>query len=225
MSVLQTRSQSGFSGLTAATVWTTANCTIGSVLWAFVYWDSNTATCTVADPNNGAWTAIGVPQAGASGGITGYRTQMFVFFGNVTATKPIVTATFSTTRADAGLCIVEVSSGPTIVESSNYATSAAANPSQSLTPNFSADAIICFIFCESSAASAVGGGFSIVDSTGGNPVAANTAPTGGSPATANWTSITQATVLGMAVLGNPAGPVTPDPFQIQPRPHSGFGPF
>lgn len=203
MAVLQHKAQSGFTGLTAATPFTSA-CTVGSTLWCFTYWDSNTATATVADPTNGSWTAIGTPQAGATGAITNYRTQMFVKFNNTASTAITVTATYSTTRADSAICMFELSSGPTLVEASNYATATAANPTQALSANFTASAICCYIFCESSAASAVGGGFTIQESAlmGGNPVAANTSPSVGSN-TASWTALAQATILGMAVLGNP----------------------
>jgi hypothetical protein len=124
--VLQSKSTSGKS-TTLDIVWTN-NCTVGSTLVAVCYWDNTSATCSVAEPNNGTWVPIGSPQNGA-GALAGYRLQMFAAFGNVTPAKPLVIGTISAPFTDGGICLIELSAGGTAIENVVYGTSAAANPS------------------------------------------------------------------------------------------------
>lgn len=82
-----------------------SNLTIGSLLVAAVYWNSSTATCTVSDGINGAWTAAGGPQTGIAA-LSAWRLQLFYFLNNNTAVATTVTATVSS-AVSAGLAIHE----------------------------------------------------------------------------------------------------------------------
>jgi hypothetical protein len=201
--VIQSHAVSGKSGTALDTIWDN-NCTIGSTLFGIVFWNDITATCSIADPNNGTWTPIGSPKAGA-GSIAGYMVQMFVKFSNVTAGKPLTIATISKSVTDGGVCIIELAAGRTIIENSVYATSAAANPSQVLTPAVAGDAMVAFEFCESSPGSSAGAGWTIIQSAtwASNPVAVDLTMTPGTPNTVSWTSAAQQTILGLAIVGNP----------------------
>ena len=48
----------------------------GHLLICAATWQSSTATASMSDPNNGAWTAIGAAKTGV-GSLSGYRGQMF----------------------------------------------------------------------------------------------------------------------------------------------------
>lgn len=85
--------------------------TPGSLLIAAVFWDQNTQTCSVSDPTNGTWTAIGSPTTGA-GSLAGFRRQMFWKL-NTASTAITVTADCSGTGASDGLAIHEYSYGAT----------------------------------------------------------------------------------------------------------------
>jgi hypothetical protein len=132
---------------------------------------------------------------------------MFVKFGNTSVAKPLVTGTLSGSTADSGICLAEFTTGPTVVESSVYGTSAVANPTQTLTPNFTNDVMVGFAFCASSAHTSAGTGFTIFQSAAmnGNPAADNTTVTGGSPTTISWSGGgAQQVIIGAAMLGNPS---------------------
>jgi hypothetical protein len=66
--------------------------------------------------------------------------------------------------------------------------------------------MVAFEFCESTAGSSAGAGWTIIESANfaNNPVAGRTAVTPGSANTVAWVSGTQQTILGTAVVGNPA---------------------
>lgn len=84
-----------------------SNVTAGGFLWCYVAWKSSTATCTVSDSRNGAWTAVGSAQTG-SGSLAGWRCQMF-YFPNAAAGATTVTATISASVTTRGLAISEFS--------------------------------------------------------------------------------------------------------------------
>jgi hypothetical protein len=132
---------------------------------------------------------------------------MFVKFGNTSVAKPTVTMTLSGSTGDSGICVAEFTAGPTVVESSVYGTNTVANPTQTLTPNFTNDVFAAFCFCESSAHTSAGTGFTIFQSAlmNGNPAADNTTVTGGSPTTVSWSGGgAQQVIVGAAILGNPS---------------------
>lgn len=89
--LLQSKSLQGQASPTAMTF--TSSVTVGSLLVGAMWWDGATTTCTVTDPNNGTWTAIGSPTTGA-GGLTGYRRQMF-YVASAVAGSTTVTVTLS----------------------------------------------------------------------------------------------------------------------------------
>jgi hypothetical protein len=216
MALIQSTAQAGFTTAAPQTSWTAANLTSGSVLWAYLYWNSATVTCTVADPTNGSWTAIGTPQVGA-GGLAAFRCQMFVKFGNTSVAKPQVTGTLSGSTADSGICLAEFTAGPTIVVASVYGTSAVANPTQTLTPNHTNEVMAGFAFCATSAHTSAGAGFTIFQSAlmNGNPAADNTTVTGGSPTTISWSGGgAQQVIIGSAILGTPASASSPGMFRL-----------
>jgi hypothetical protein len=88
---------------------------VKSGLICYVYWNSNTQTCTVADNVNGAWVAVGSPLRGA-GGLAAYSSQAFYKL-NAAAGATTVTATMSgsnTDRAIAGFVAERVSAARSV---------------------------------------------------------------------------------------------------------------
>jgi hypothetical protein len=79
----------------------------GHLLVAACFWDVNTETCTVSDPNNGTWTAVGSPKTG-TGALASFRGQLFYVLSSA-AGATTVTANVSA-AANANLAIHEYSS-------------------------------------------------------------------------------------------------------------------
>jgi hypothetical protein len=75
------------------------NITSGSLLVAAVLWDTNTATCTVSDPNNGTWTAVGSPQTG-TGALAAFRVQMFYVLSAASGSTTVTADTSASSNAN-----------------------------------------------------------------------------------------------------------------------------
>jgi len=126
MAFLQSRSNAA-----ASLAYSTQNCTIGSLLVCAVLWNSSSATTTVADSTNGAWTAMGLPKTGVSG-LSSWRLQMFNFSGNTSAAKPTVTATV-TGSPTTNIAIAEYSNVSGIDGTVLYKSYTASNPVTDIT--------------------------------------------------------------------------------------------
>jgi hypothetical protein len=79
----------------------------GHLLVCAATWQSSTATATMSDPNNGAWTAIGSAKTGV-GGLGGFRGQFFYVPAAANASTT-VTLTVSTSVAFRGFECAEYS--------------------------------------------------------------------------------------------------------------------
>lgn len=81
--------------------------TAGSLLFAAVFWAGSSATCTISDDLNGAWTALGSPQTGSED----EANNRLQFFYKINALAGTTTVTADTTNAGAnvGLAIHEAS--------------------------------------------------------------------------------------------------------------------
>lgn len=88
-----------------------SNVGAGRLLIGVVGWSSSTATCTVADNQNGSWTAVGSPQTG-TGGLANLRLQGFYFIGSASGATT-VTATLSASLPNTIIAIHEYSYGAT----------------------------------------------------------------------------------------------------------------
>jgi hypothetical protein len=68
----------------------------GHLLVCAATWQSSTASASVSDPNNGAWSAIGSAKPGI-GGLVGYSGQMFYVPSAVSASTTVTLTTSSAT--------------------------------------------------------------------------------------------------------------------------------
>lgn len=200
------------AGATTTKAYTTQNCTSGSLLVATAYWQSGTATCSLSDSTNGAWTAVGSPQVG-TGANAGWSKQDFYFSGNASVAKPTVTMTVSASVGERGLAIHEYT-GVGVLESQGFqnvtANSSAATPSK--TPAASTDLVYCSCIT-SSHVTAVSTGFTEREDVnfGGNSTADDVSPTGGTPIACTFTvaggdSITSIAVFAASGTTNTVSP-------------------
>lgn len=200
------QSASVASGTTTTSIgqaYTTANLTSGSTLFCVVFWTSSTITCTVADPTNGSWTAVGGPFQGADNNV-GFRLQMFIFTGNTSTAKPTVTATFSSTlgSASAGIAIHEYS-GAMVVEGSPAYNNVhiATFTTNTLTPTNDADMAFSFGFADN-AATAVDAAFTQREQANwaSNMTADDVTLTSGVGSAATYTNTGSDMTMGIVIL-------------------------
>jgi len=121
---VQSASNATTGGSTTIAKAYTSNVTVGNLLLAYVYWNSNTQTCTVTGGSN-TWSAVGSPLTG-SGGLAGYRSQLF-YAPTAAAGATTVTATFSASNTDRGLSIHEAS-GVSLLDVSGYSNFTGVDP-------------------------------------------------------------------------------------------------
>ena len=142
----------------------TSNVTASSLLLAYAYWNSNSATCSVSDGLN-TWSAVGSPLTGA-GALAGYRTQLF-YAPNAVAGATTVTATFSSSMTDRGLAIHEAS-GVSVLDVSAYSNYNGADPASSSSISASDATPRYWIACavmSSGTTTTIGGGFTLRERT------------------------------------------------------------
>lgn len=188
----------------------TLACTPGSLLYAVVFWQSGTETCTVADPTNGNWTAIGSPVIG-SGGLAGFSSQAFYFSGNMGITALSVTATFTGSVAASGIAIHEYAGVNTLEAHSELMDSSGATVSSpSLTPASFWGIALSWVVC-SGHVNTLSGGFTLRENTnfGGNGTGDILLPARGSPVSATWATSSTGNMVGTVLFNTPPFPLNP----------------
>lgn len=205
------QSKSANEGTTAAftSVAYSSALTTGSSLVGAAYWASGSATCTVTDPTNGTWTAIGSPVVG-SGGLAGFSAQAFWLPSNSGTTALTATASISGSVTARGFAIHEYSGGLRSLEAHAESMKAGIpNPSSATeTPAAATDLVFSWIVCGGSE-SAVAGGFTRreVVGFGSNGTADITSPSAGVGVAAQWTTSTNDNIVGIEVFSLPANTV------------------
>lgn len=137
--VVQSRSLTGAEPTILAY---SSSVTIGSLLFAAVFWAGSTATCSVSDDKNGAWTALGSPQTGLEDEANN-RLQFF-YKQNAAAGTTTVTADVSS-AGTCGLAIHEASGIDQVALDANVGYVARVNTDPADSPgitNVSSDALL-----------------------------------------------------------------------------------
>lgn len=179
----------GSAGATLGKAYVTQNLTSGSSLVADCYWQSGSATCAVADPTNGSWTALGSPLRG-TGNLNGFSCQAFLFTANTSTAKPTVTMTVSGSVALKGIAIHEYSGSLALEGSASYGMKIGTTPACGpITPALSTDIVHSFVLADFDIVS-VASPFTARESAnfGLNMSCDDVSPTGGVAVTATYTA-------------------------------------
>lgn len=142
--------------------------TAARTLVAFVGWGSSSATCSVADSVNGAWTPILASLATGPGpGVFNSRSQFFIL-GTTAVGTPTVTATISASVAYRVLHIFELDGVDTgdPVDDANGAVGNSTAPAALVTGT--APSALVLGGCLAEQTSAPGAGFTAAQNTDGN---------------------------------------------------------
>lgn len=197
------------AGTTTALAWTTQNMTAGSFCWCVCAWNDQTSSCTLSDPTNGSWTALGSPLLGA-GGLSAWSSQLFYLANNVSTAKPTVTMTTSGSNAERDMAMHEYSfagAGGAIEGAAAYSDPSGTTPSSSsVTPAASSDFCFAYNF-NSGSVTTTNSPFTLRESTnfGSNSTCDDLAPVGGTPEHASWVTVGSDSMVGIAVASLPAG--------------------
>lgn len=100
-SVSKTESTSG----TATNIALAGAVAVNSILVAFAFWNSTTATCVLTDDQGNRWVPVDAPQTGA-GGLSAFRVQAF-WCPAPKAAIPNLTMSTSATTTSRGVAVVE----------------------------------------------------------------------------------------------------------------------
>lgn len=167
MAIAPAQSRGTFASTSSATIALAYSgaVTSGRTLLCFVGWFSTTATCSVSDSVNGAWTAVGSPSTGTGG--FNVRGQFFRLNSTASGT-PTVTATVSGSVTYRILHIFELTGNDTVnpIDASGGASGSSTTPSAPVLVG----AVGCALFgaCYTAQTAAAGSGFTGLQNTDGN---------------------------------------------------------